>query len=89
MSTNICEVAPNMMGGGVRTWRFCARTVVIFVIPRTKHIASRILDLPEPLSPVMELKLSSLRRRGFSAPGSSIGTDRRSIPSSDDGSHGV
>jgi hypothetical protein len=29
-------------------------------MPRTKHIASRMFDLPEPLSPVMELKLSSL-----------------------------
>jgi hypothetical protein len=38
----------------------------MFVIPRTKHIESRILDLPLPLSPVIELKLSSLyniRRR--------------------------
>lgn len=33
----------------------------MFVIPRTKQIASRIFDLPEPLRPVMELKLSSLR----------------------------
>ena len=32
----------------------------MFVIPRTKQIASRILDFPLPFSPVMELKLSSL-----------------------------
>ncbi len=43
-----------------RTWRFCARTVLIFVIPRTKQIESRILDFPLPLRPVIELKLSSL-----------------------------
>lgn len=42
------------------TWRFCARTVVIFVIPRTKHIESKIFDFPLPFSPVIELKLSSL-----------------------------
>jgi hypothetical protein len=34
--------------------------VVILVIPRTKQIASRILDFPLPLRPVIELKLSSL-----------------------------
>lgn len=28
----------------------------MFVIPRTKHIASRILDLPEPFRPVIALK---------------------------------
>ena len=44
----------------MHTWRFCARTVVIFVIPKTKHIESRILLFPLPLSPVIELKLSSL-----------------------------
>ena len=38
---------------------FCALTVLMLVIPRTKHIASRIFDLPLPLRPVMELKLSS------------------------------
>ena len=32
----------------------------MFVIPRTKHMASKILDLPLPFSPVIELKLSSL-----------------------------
>lgn len=32
----------------------------MFVIPRTKQMASRMLDLPEPLRPVIELKLSSL-----------------------------
>lgn len=32
----------------------------MFVMPRTKHIESRILDLPLPLRPVIELKLSSL-----------------------------
>jgi hypothetical protein len=42
------------------TWRFCARTVVMFVIPRTKHIESRIFDFPLPFRPVIELKLSSL-----------------------------
>lgn len=29
-------------------------------MPRTKHIESRMLDLPLPFRPVMELKLSSL-----------------------------
>jgi len=43
-----------------RTWRFWARTVDIFVMPNTKQMASRMLDFPEPLRPVMELKLSSL-----------------------------
>ena len=38
---------------------FCALTVVMLVMPRTKHIASRIFDFPLPLRPVMELKLSS------------------------------
>lgn len=47
--------------GPVRTCRFCARTVDMFVIPRTKQMASRMLDFPLPLRPVMELKLSSLR----------------------------
>jgi len=31
----------------------------MLVIPRTKHIASRIFDFPLPLRPVIELKLSS------------------------------
>lgn len=31
----------------------------MFVMPRTKQMASRILDLPLPFRPVMELKLSS------------------------------
>lgn len=38
---------------------FCALTVLMLVIPRTKHIASRIFDFPLPLRPVIELKLSS------------------------------
>lgn len=38
---------------------FCALTVLMLVIPRTKHIASRMFDFPLPLRPVMELKLSS------------------------------
>jgi hypothetical protein len=42
------------------TCKFCARTTPRLVIPRTKHIESRMLDLPDPLSPVIELKLSSL-----------------------------
>ena len=42
------------------TWRFCARTTLRLLIPRTKHIESRIFDLPDPFSPVIELKLSSL-----------------------------
>lgn len=33
----------------------------MFVMPSTKQMASRMLDLPLPLSPVMELKLSSLQ----------------------------
>lgn len=32
----------------------------MLVIPKTKQMASRMLDLPLPFSPVMELKLSSL-----------------------------
>ena len=32
----------------------------MFVMPNTKHIASRIFDLPDPFSPVIELKASSL-----------------------------
>lgn len=35
--------------------------VVMLVIPRTKQMASRMLDFPDPLRPVIELKLSSLR----------------------------
>ena len=31
----------------------------MLVIPKTKHIASRIFDFPLPLRPVIELKLSS------------------------------
>lgn len=31
----------------------------MFVIPKTKHIESRIFDFPLPLRPVMELKVSS------------------------------
>jgi hypothetical protein len=42
------------------TWRLVARTVLMFVIPRTKHIESKIFDFPLPLRPVIELKLSSL-----------------------------
>lgn len=38
---------------------FCARTVVMLVMPKTKQMASNILDFPLPLRPVMELKLSS------------------------------
>ena len=34
-------------------------TWAIFVMPRTKQIASRMLDLPEPLRPVMALKEGS------------------------------
>ena len=45
---------------GAHTWRFWARTTPMFVIPSTKHIASRILDLPLPFRPVIELKVSSL-----------------------------
>lgn len=46
-----------------RTCKFCARTVVMFVMPKTKQMESRILDLPLPLRPVMELNVSSLRAR--------------------------
>lgn len=45
-----------------RTCKFCARTVDMFVIPRTKQMESRMLDFPLPFRPVMELKLSSLRQ---------------------------
>ena len=34
----------------------------MFVIPNTKHIESSIFDFPLPLSPVIELKLSSQPR---------------------------
>lgn len=44
----------------MRTCRFCARTVDMFVMPRTKQMESKMLDFPLPLRPVMELKLSSL-----------------------------
>lgn len=47
--------------GSGRTCKFCARTVDMLVIPRTKQMESRMLDFPLPLRPVMELKLSSLR----------------------------
>lgn len=43
-----------------RTCKFCARTVVMLVMPKTKQMASKMLDFPLPLRPVMELKLSSL-----------------------------
>jgi hypothetical protein len=33
-----------------------ARTEVILVIPKTKQIASRIFDFPDPLRPVIALK---------------------------------
>lgn len=33
--------------------------MLMFVIPSTKHIASKMLDLPDPFRPVIELKLSS------------------------------
>jgi hypothetical protein len=32
----------------------------MFVMPKTKQMASRIFDFPLPLRPVIELKLSSL-----------------------------
>lgn len=32
----------------------------MFVMPSTKHIASRMFDFPEPFNPVIELKVSSL-----------------------------
>jgi hypothetical protein len=32
----------------------------MLVMPSTKQMASKMLDLPLPLRPVMELKLSSL-----------------------------
>lgn len=68
------------------TWRFCARTVVMLVIPRTKHIASRILDFPLPFSPVIELKLSSLYPYQYLQ---SWKESRHCLPSRDDGSHSV
>lgn len=36
-----------------------SRTCCMLVIPRTKHIASRILDFPDPLRPVMALNEAS------------------------------
>lgn len=48
--------------GCSRTCKFCARTVDMFVIPKTKQMESKMLDLPLPFRPVMELKLSSLRQ---------------------------
>jgi hypothetical protein len=44
----------------LRTWRFDARTELRFVRPSTKHMASSMLDFPEPFNPVMALKLLSL-----------------------------
>lgn len=36
-----------------------ALTEDMFVIPKTKHIASKMFDFPEPFSPVMALKEGS------------------------------
>ena len=52
----ILEQSVGILGS---TCIFCALTVLILVIPSTKHIASRIFDFPLPLRPVMELKVSS------------------------------
>lgn len=38
---------------------FDRRTDCMLVIPRTKHIASRMFDFPEPFRPVMALNDSS------------------------------
>lgn len=52
--------AGRILVGIYHTTKFWARTVDMLVMPRTKQIESRILDLPLPFRPVMELKLSSL-----------------------------
>ena len=51
----------------MRSIKLLALTDVMFVIPRTKQMASRILDFPEPFSPVMALKDSSKPGRISSA----------------------
>lgn len=43
----------------VTSTKTVAHTADILVIPRTKHIASKILDLPEPLRPVIALNEES------------------------------
>lgn len=58
----------------------------MLVIPRTKHIESRMLDLPLPFKPVMELKLSSLRASQSSV---SIQSAHKYAPARDDGAHGI
>ena len=42
-----------------RTCKFCALTVLMFVIPNTKQMESNMFDFPLPLRPVIELKVSS------------------------------
>lgn len=58
----------------------------MFVMPRTKHIASRILDFPLPFRPVMELKLSSLPVVRWSAQRRTKGLN---IPSRYDCANGI
>jgi hypothetical protein len=44
----------------------------MFVIPKTKHIESRMFDLPLPLRPVIELKLSSLQKSQYQSKEGSV-----------------
>lgn len=57
LSTRVSKVSSSK--APLLACKFCALTVVMFVIPRTKHIESSIFDLPLPFNPVIELKLSS------------------------------
>src|SRR3954468_22468734 len=82
----------------MRSWRFCARTVVMLVIPSTKQMASRMLDLPLPFRPVMELNASSLHcaisqvlhfHRSFRNDESDFCLNEDCVPSRDHRTHGV
>src|SRR4051812_32141932 len=74
----------------MRSCRFWARTVDMLVMPSTKQMASRMLDLPEPLRPVIELKLSSLWCPLSALHGLTwTRLDSILVPSRDHGSHGI
>lgn len=60
----------------------------MLVIPRTKHIESRMFDLPLPFKPVMELKLSSLHVK-ISIHALCTTVESQGIPSRDDRPHRV
>ena len=73
---------------GARSHR---HTVVMFVIPNTKQIESRMLDLPEPLLSNSELVVSVAYKMGRQRSSSSQSGDRveRRVPSSDARPDGV